>query len=269
MKWVALTVAVPALLLATGAGAGGNGTQKEARLATARAKLLATRTMLIARKKAVREQLREELPVYEEKVHEQSAAHEINKKLYEKNLISKLEFENSERVLANTRSDTERIRRLIAEDDLALSLVEAAAQRELQETLNLPSGRNHEMASLIRYNGAAPWSLAGVEKIAGFYRERFGEPLPVSAMGQSPTHDRLGLDHRGALDVAVQPESVEGRELMLYLRKIGIPFIAFRSKIAGMSTGAHIHIGPPSPHMLHVKQRSTHLSAPTKGAEPG
>jgi hypothetical protein len=269
MKLAALMVAVPALLLASGAGAGGNGTQKEARLATVRARLLATRTMLIARKKAVREQLRQELLVYEEKVREQSAACEMNKQLYEKNLISQLELENSERVLANTRSDAERIRRLIAEDDLALSLVEAAAQRELQETSNLPSGRNHETANLIRYNGSAPWSLAGVEKIARFYRERFGEPLPVSAMGQSPTHDRLGLDHRGALDVAVQPESVEGRELMLYLRKIGIPFIAFRSKVAGMSTGAHIHIGPPSPHLLQAKQRSIHPRAPDKGAEPG
>jgi hypothetical protein len=30
---------------------------------------------------------------------------------------------------------------------------------------------------------------------------------------------------------------------MTYLRKAGIPFIAFRRAIAGSATGAHIHIG--------------------------
>ena len=61
-------------------------------------------------------------------------------------------------------------------------------------------------------------------------------------MGQSPTHDRMSLDHREALDIALQPGSTEGRELMLYLRKTGIPFIAFRGQVRSMSTGAHIHI---------------------------
>jgi hypothetical protein len=31
------------------------------------------------------------------------------------------------------------------------------------------------------------------------------------------------------------------------LRRAGIPFIAFRSAVAGAATGAHIHIGQPSP----------------------
>ena len=48
----------------------------------------------------------------------------------------------------------------------------------------------------------------------------------MSAYGQTALHDRMGLDHRDALDVAVHPDSPEGRALMEYLREAGIPFIA-------------------------------------------
>jgi hypothetical protein len=36
------------------------------------------------------------------------------------------------------------------------------------------------------------------------------------------------------------------------LRQAGIPFIAFRGQITSMSTGAHIHIGHPSPRLTAV-----------------
>jgi len=88
-------------------------------------------------------------------------------------------------------------------------------------------------------------------------------------MGQSPTHDRMSLDHREALDIALQPGSTEGRELMLYLRKTGIPFIAFRGQVRSMSTGAHIHIGRPSPRIIEVKQRSTQQATNDKSAVHG
>jgi hypothetical protein len=77
------------------------------------------------------------------------------------------------------------------------------------------------------------------------------------------------LDHRNALDIAVQPASTEGRELMAYLRKAGIPFIAFRGQVRSMSTGAHIHIGRPSPQIIEVKQRSTRTPVNDKSAVHG
>ena len=48
------------------------------------------------------------------------------------------------------------------------------------------------------------------------------------------------------MDVALHPDSNEGRSLLSYLRQGGIPFIAFRSAVPGAATGAHIHIGSPS-----------------------
>jgi hypothetical protein len=68
----------------------------------------------------------------------------------------------------------------------------------------------------------------------------------VSALGQTATHDRMRFDHRDAIDVALHPDSPEGKALIDHLRRSGIPFIAFRNAAAGASTGAHIHIGRPS-----------------------
>jgi hypothetical protein len=102
------------------------------------------------------------------------------------------------------------------------------------------------LGALVRYAGTTDWSLADAETVQEFFATRFGRPLPVSAWGQSAVHDRLGLDHRNALDVAVHPDSREGRALMAFLRKSGIPFVAIRSRLKGSSTGAHVHVGAAS-----------------------
>ncbi len=237
--------------------------------ATAEMKLFATRKMLIERKRASREHLRNSLSLYEELLQKQTADYELKKGLYQWDLISKVELENSERAMSSTRLEIEQIRQWIGEDDVALLLTEEAAQEELARLPPLPLGGYDETATLIRYNGAANWSLAGVQKIATFYRARFGRALPISAMGQSPTHDRMSLDHREALDIAVQPGSAEGRELMGYLRRTGIPFIAFCGKVPSMSTGAHIHVGRPSPRIIEVKHRSPHPVIQDKSAQHG
>ncbi len=59
-----------------------------------------------------------------------------------------------------------------------------------------------------------------------FFLSRFGRALPSSAFGQTALHDRMGFDHRNTLDLAVHPDSLEGRAVMEHLRAQGIPFIA-------------------------------------------
>jgi len=198
--------------------------------------------------KASRESMEKLLAVYEKQLQSQTIDYQARKNLYEKDLISKLELEESDRALTNTRFQIQQVRRWIAEDDIALA--EAVALEELQRLPALPLGGYSETAVLIRYNGSAQWSLASAGKVERFFAERFGHALPVSAMGQTPAHERMRFDHREAMDVAVQPDSVEGRELMGYLRKAGIPFMAFRGKVAGSATGAHIHMGRPSIRLL-------------------
>ena len=130
--------------------------------ATAEMKLFATRKMLIERKRASREHLRNSLSLYEELLQKQTADYELKKGLYQWDLISKVELENSERAMSSTRLEIEQIRQWIGEDDVALLLTEEAAQEELARLPPLPLGGYDETATLIRYNGAANWSLAGV-----------------------------------------------------------------------------------------------------------
>jgi hypothetical protein len=79
------------------------------------------------------------------------------------------------------------------------------------------------------------------------FLEEQGRPLPVSARGASAVHHSLGFDHRNRYDVALNPDEPEGRWLRGLLDRLRIPYIAFRTAVAGKSTGAHIHVGLPSP----------------------
>lgn len=99
---------------------------------------------------------------------------------------------------------------------------------------------------LLRFLGRGVWDARLINDISRAFEIEFRRSLPVSAYGQSNTHDRLGWDHSHAVDVAVSPSSTEGQWLISYLRSKEIPFIAFRRAVPGVSTGAHVHIGTAS-----------------------
>ena len=78
------------------------------------------------------------------------------------------------------------------------------------------------------------------------FAKKFDRPLPISAMGETDLHRSLGLDHRGRVDVAVNPTNDEGVWLRDYLKSRKIPYYAFTHAMPGKATAAHIHIGPGS-----------------------
>jgi hypothetical protein len=98
---------------------------------------------------------------------------------------------------------------------------------------------------------ASPYLYASKDKIRiaveQFFARRFNRSLPISAYGQTGLHARMGFNHRNAFDVPLHPDSLEGRALISFLRDQGIPFIAFRGPVRGVATGAHVHVGRPSP----------------------
>ncbi len=102
----------------------------------------------------------------------------------------------------------------------------------------------HDLAE--RYDGGGAFAADEFAKIDAAFEQRFGKPLPVSAMGETVVHRALGFDHRGRVDVALYPDTPEGTWLRDYLRSRRIPFLAFRQAVPGKATGAHIHIGPMS-----------------------
>ncbi len=173
------------------------------------------------------------------------------RRLVAEGLVAKNELQESEQALTTIRNKIESTRRQIADSDNTIAEIVAAeelakTQSVVQATRALTKSRSYLTPTVLRYNGPTYWSLAGLAEIQGFFSSKFGRSLPTSAVGQSGTHDQLGLDHRNAVDVALHPDSVEGKALISYLQSQGIPFLAFRAAIPGVATGPHIHIGAPS-----------------------
>lgn len=181
-----------------------------------------------------------------EEANVKRAAQEVDKRkqLLALNIIARRELEEKEQELAREQAKVEETKSKIGGTDTLVA--EVRAEEQLAKMRPLGVGGYATTASLIRYNGPSGWSLSNAIQVQSFFINRFGRSLPISAYGQTQVHDRLGFDHRNAIDIAVHPDSGEGQAVMAYLRNAGIPFIAFRHAVSGSATGAHIHIGHPS-----------------------
>jgi hypothetical protein len=188
------------------------------------------------------------LAIYERDLARHAGLADLRRDLFEREVISKQEYEQTQRAQAEARKNVEETRAAIVEADRML--FEGQVAQALARLTPLPRGGYEETAGLARFNGAGRWALAvDTPRLQRFFQERFGRALPISAFGQTALHDRMGFDHRNALDVAAHPDSPEGRTLMEHLRALGIPFIAAWGAIPGSASGAHIHVGQPSPRM--------------------
>lgn len=154
--------------------------------------------------------------------------------------ISKSEVVQAEQSLVAVLARIQEVRRLMAEAELAI------AETEMHDESAPMTSLSSEGFGPAPYRQSELWSLKQARGIETYFYQTFGHNLPVSAFGQTATHDRLGFDHRDAMDIAVHPDSIEGKALINYLRRSHIPFIAFRSAVARAATGAHIHVGRPS-----------------------
>lgn len=187
------------------------------------------------------------LSAYEQEQSKLRAVVIKQRKLYQDGEISKEEVVETEQSFIRVLARIQEVRRLLTETEIALAEAEMKDEppgATISRDEDFPQGKwaNNNTRN-------APWSIREAPNIDRYFFETFGHRLPVSALGQTTTHDRLRFDHRNAMDVALHPDSVEGKALIAHLRRSGVPFIAFRSAAAGASTGAHIHIGKPSRRM--------------------
>jgi hypothetical protein len=207
----------------------------------------ASRAKLMEASQAYRESLERLLEL--QKQDETRAADLVKRRqeLLDLGVVAKRDVEEGEAALKESQKKIEEtnarlneVDQLVAEVTAAEQLAKQPPEKELAET-------GHSRLLLVRYTGRSNWSLANdYLKVDAYFRQTFGRALPVSAFGQTETHNRLGFDHTNALDVAIHPDSTEGQALQAYLRAAGISFIAIRGAITGSATGAHIHIGAPS-----------------------
>ena len=216
--------------------------------------LIRTQTELIERTREYRESLGPVLAFQEAEAARAEARARSHRELLDRGLVSRRDVEALEALAQAARARVDETHRRRGEADALMGETLAAI-----EVARMPRAAPGEIVStptVIRYQGPVELSAGNVTSIETFFSEQFGRSLPVSAMGQTPVHDRLGLDHRHALDVAVLPDSDEGKALIAYLRREGIPFLAFRGRVPGASTGAHVHIGQVSPRLIPARAGS-------------
>lgn len=209
----------------------------------------------------------EDQAVLQQTLYATRALEELNEQLTQRML------ESARRLMERQQERVERVKRLIDEGALARNaltpLVEELDRRrkaldraesqarlwnQLAEMARAEKQRQEQMeaeqtAGLVRAKAEPDLgilSAARVRMLEGEFETVFRRPLPVSARGDTGFHRALGFDHTGRIDVAVSPDSPEGRWLRRWLERAGIPFIAFQGAVKGKSTAAHIHIGPPS-----------------------
>jgi len=123
----------------------------------------------------------------------------------------------------------------------------AREEAELQAKLESAPAEGHALAE--RYDGDGSFTARDFEKVTRAFERAFSKSLPVSADGDTALHRALGFDHRGRVDVAINPDQPEGVWLRHFLAVHHIPYFAFRGAMRGKATGPHIHIGPMSGHL--------------------
>ena len=138
-----------------------------------------------------------------------------------------------------------------AQKEYDLPVSRANLSQELAELARAEQNRQPAPAAAgpaaeVRYDGDGAFSDADFQQLETAFQHRFSKPLPVSALGDTAAHRALGFDHRGRVDVALNPDQPEGIWLRQYLEARRIPYFAFWHAVPGKATGAHIHIGPES-----------------------
>lgn len=210
------------------------------------------RSALIVSTEAHKSSTEELLRLVTEEAARLSAAHEQLRQLHADGIVSRKELEEGERLLADARGREENLRRQMADSDRLIAETEQAEKlaksrpAASSSSLIRSSIKFNSTAVVIRYTGRTHSAVAGLGGVQAFFASTFRRPLPLSAVGQSATHDRFGYDHQHAVDVPLHPDSAEGRAVISYLQAQGITFTAFRAAIPGVATGPHIHIGRPS-----------------------
>jgi hypothetical protein len=139
--------------------------------------------------------------------------------------------------------------------DLARDRVRLDTQRKMlneEQSLEraMESGTSH--IAMLKFDGSGHFNRSDLAFISAEFEEQFHYPLPVTARGQTSTHQSLGFDHRGKIDVGLNPEDPEGIWLRHFLEEHQIPYIAFRSAVRGSATAPHIHLGTGSSRLLGV-----------------
>lgn len=209
--------------------------------------LAETRSDLITATETYKASAQEVVRFQEQEIEVATKKLEDLRQLVADGLIARNELAVGEQQVASAKARLESTKKQIADSDNLISQIkEAEVTEKTWARTQAAQARKLVRPTSMRYYGMAGWALANISSVQSFFTASFGRSLPISTFGQSGTHNAMGWDHRNSVDVGLHPDSAEGRALIGYLQSKGIPFLAFRGAIPGVSTGPHIHIGYPS-----------------------
>jgi hypothetical protein len=117
------------------------------------------------------------------------------RKLLQESAITKEQVQQTEQAFVVALKRVHAMRYTVTETDIAIT--EAILGEKVLRMPALPIGGFSQTAGLTRFNGPAKWSIAQAPTVEKFFSQSFGRRLPITALGQSDTHNRLGFDHRG------------------------------------------------------------------------
>jgi hypothetical protein len=127
----------------------------------------------------------------------------------------------------------------------------ANEEQSLERALDSGTARK----AMLKFDGSGRFDKNDFAAIATEFERQFHYQLPVTARGQTALHRRLRLDHRGKIDVGLNPEEPEGIWLRHFLEDHQIPYIAFRAAVRGSATAPHIHLGTASTRIVRIARR--------------
>ena len=235
--WIALAIALPVLIAIKLAGINSaTDEQAESLVGSSHASIAVS----VGEMRLVLADEKQKLQASEKQLAGLRADVILQRQLYNQGEGAKSEVAQAEQAYVAAMKKLLKLRQAVVEADIAIAEAIYGESVERYPTV----GRNSQQTRFMKRVGA--WSLKEVEGLRRFFSDRFGRSLPITALGQTATHDRFGFDHRHAVDIALHPESHEGKMLIKHLQESGIPFLAFRHAVPGASTGPHIHIGRPS-----------------------
>ncbi len=186
------------------------------------------------------EQTKAMVEAAQRRVDRQQKIVEDRQKLLDTGILARSEFAAFQDELASRQNVLEltRHRAQLVEDLKQM----AEAERRFERAANSGALRS----AMLRYDGKGSFNLGELTTISNAFQKQFHHSLPISALGQTLVHQQMGLDHRNRVDVALSPDQPEGIWLRQLLEGLHVPYLGFRSAVAGAATAPHIHIGPES-----------------------
>jgi hypothetical protein len=187
------------------------------------------------------DQIKTMVDAAEGRVDRQQTILEDRQKLLDHGVLARSEFTACQDELASRKRvlDLARHRARLVQDLQQMAIVE----QQFETAAHAEGGAKYV---IIRYEGDGLFNLGDLTAISSQFQKRFQHPLPISALGQTLVHQSMGLDHRNRVDVALNPDQPEGIWLRQLLETLHVPYLAFRSALAGAATAPHIHIGTGS-----------------------